>query len=61
MKKIGIIGSGALGQTLANCFLDKGYKVLMGTRNQYKLTNWKSQSGLNVLLGTIQKRPYLEN
>jgi predicted dinucleotide-binding enzyme len=45
MKKIGIIGSGIVGQTLANGFIKYGYEVMIGTRNVSKLTDWKKQAG----------------
>ena len=42
MKKIGIIGSGVVGTTLAEGFLEHGYQVTVGTRNVSKLEEWKS-------------------
>ena len=35
-KKIGIIGSGIVGQTLANGFLKHGYEVMIGTNTPAK-------------------------
>ncbi|MFL9481214.1 NADPH-dependent F420 reductase [Chitinophagaceae bacterium LWZ2-11] len=34
--KVGIIGSGIVGQTLAKAFLAEGHEVMIGTRNVYK-------------------------
>lgn len=34
--KVGIIGSGIVGQVLANAFLSEGHKVVLGTRNPDK-------------------------
>ncbi len=34
--KIGIIGSGEVGQTLATAFLKEGHEVMLGTRNTSK-------------------------
>ncbi len=34
--KAGILGSGAVGQTLAEAFLNEGYEVMLGTRNTSK-------------------------
>jgi 8-hydroxy-5-deazaflavin:NADPH oxidoreductase len=34
--KVGIIGSGAVGQTLAKAFKEEGYEVMLGTRNTSK-------------------------
>lgn len=42
MKKIGIIGSGIVGTTLADGFLKYGYEVMVGTRTVSKLAEWKS-------------------
>ena len=41
MKKIGIIGSGVVGQTLANGFIKHGYQVMIGSRDTSKLNEWK--------------------
>lgn len=40
MKKIGIIGSGAVGQVLAAGFIKHGYEVTIGTRDTAKLNAW---------------------
>lgn len=42
MKKIGILGSGSAGQSLAAGFLRHGYDVMIGTRTASKLDNWKA-------------------
>jgi predicted dinucleotide-binding enzyme len=42
MKKIGIIGSGDVGKSLANGFIQSGYDVMIGTGNPGKLTEWKN-------------------
>lgn len=43
MKKIGIIGSGVVGTTLADGFLKYGFQVMVGTRTLSKLDDWKSE------------------
>lgn len=43
-KKIGILGSGAVGKSLATGLLANGYEVMIGTRNQDKLADWLSQN-----------------
>ena len=50
--KIGIIGSGVVGQTLATGFLTEGHEVMLGTRNpgkeevkKWKQNNPKGQTG----------------
>ncbi len=52
MKKIGIIGSGVVGTTLADGFLKYGFQVLVGTRTISKLNEWKSKRE-KVLTGTF--------
>lgn len=44
MKKIGILGSGIVGQVLASGFLKHGYEVMIGTRDQEKLNDWKQKN-----------------
>lgn len=41
MKKIAILGSGIVGQTLALGFQTHGYPVVMGTQNPDKKIDWK--------------------
>jgi predicted dinucleotide-binding enzyme len=53
MKNIGIIGSGIVGQTLANGFIKHGYKVMIGTRTVSKLDAWKKSAGGNGLIGSF--------
>ncbi len=55
MKKIGIIGSGTVGQTLANGFLKHGYQVMIGTRDKNKLNEWKSKAGANAQTGSFSE------
>lgn len=44
--KIGIIGSGAVGQVLGKAFLTEGYDVMLGTRNTSKeeVVKWKEEN-----------------
>jgi predicted dinucleotide-binding enzyme len=44
MKKIGIIGSGPVGKTLATGFLKYGYEVMIGSRDPSKLNDWKDKN-----------------
>ena len=53
-KKIGIIGSGSVGQTLASGFLKYGYKVMIGSRDLSKLSEWKSVSGVDGSIGSFE-------
>jgi predicted dinucleotide-binding enzyme len=42
--KIGVLGSGAVGQTLASGFLKHGHEVTVGTRDRTKLDDWAMQN-----------------
>ena len=44
MKKVGVIGSGIVGQVLASGFLKHGYDVMLGSRDVSKLSDWKSKN-----------------
>ena len=52
-KKIGIIGSGIVGQTLASGFLKYGYKVMIGSRDLTKLADWKSEANEGGAIGSF--------
>lgn len=43
-KKIGILGSGIVGQTLATGFIKHGHEVVIGTEHPEKLEDWKSKN-----------------
>lgn len=53
--KIGILGSGDVGQALANGFLKFGYEVKIGTRDELKLADWKAKAGSKASTGTFQE------
>ncbi|RIW16356.1 DNA-binding protein [Algoriphagus lacus] len=53
MKKIGVLGSGAMGRALAEGFEKHGYSVMLGTDHPNKLSNW--QSGVNGKVGSFQR------
>jgi len=53
MKKIGILGSGAVGQALANGFLKYDCQVKIGTGNTGKLAAWKSKGGEHASVGSF--------
>ncbi|MGA9670534.1 MAG: NAD(P)-binding domain-containing protein [Terracidiphilus sp.] len=42
--KIGILGSGTVGETLASGFLKHGYQVMVGSRTPGKLADWAAQN-----------------
>ena len=43
--KVGVIGSGSVGKTLAAGFAKHGYDVMMGSREAGKLADWKGKKG----------------
>jgi len=53
MKKIAVLGSGVVGQTLADGFLHHGYEVVRGTREPAKLADWKAQAGAKASVATF--------
>jgi predicted dinucleotide-binding enzyme len=55
MKKIGILGSGAVAKTLGSGFIKHGYKVKLGTRDASKLTEWQANAGDNASLGSFEE------
>ncbi len=54
-QKIGIIGSGSVGQTLASGFLKFGYEVMIGSRDVSKLSEWKSSAGESGSIGSFEE------
>jgi 8-hydroxy-5-deazaflavin:NADPH oxidoreductase len=48
MQRIGIIGSGAVGQTLARGFKTHGYDVRIGSRTPAKLGDFSSTTGISA-------------
>lgn len=54
-KKIGIIGSGTVAQTLGAGFLKHGYEVQLGTRDASKLTEWQNGDGKGARVGSFDE------
>ena len=54
-KKIGVIGSGSVGQALATGFLKYGYEVMVGSRDVSKLDEWKSGDGKSGSVGSFDE------
>jgi predicted dinucleotide-binding enzyme len=52
--KIGILGSGQVGQTLATGFLRLGHEVMVGTRDPEKLSTWQV-SNAGIKLGSFEE------
>ncbi|MDJ0646500.1 MAG: NAD(P)-binding domain-containing protein [Flavobacteriaceae bacterium] len=61
MKKVGILGSGVVGQTLGNGFLKHGYEVMIGTRDPNKLAEWKSNAGQQASIGSFKETVQFSN
>ncbi len=51
--RVGVIGSGIVGQTLADGFLKHGHEVLRGSRDVAKLAAWKAGAGPRARTGTF--------
>jgi 8-hydroxy-5-deazaflavin:NADPH oxidoreductase len=52
-KKIGIIGSGSVAQTLASGFLRHGHEVKMGSREPQKLAEFSAKNGGKIAIGSF--------
>jgi hypothetical protein len=55
VHRIGVIGSGPVGQVLADGFLKHGYEVMRGSRESGKLADWKQKSGGRASIGTFEE------
>jgi hypothetical protein len=53
--KIGVIGTGDVGDTLANGFLKHGHGVVRGTRDPAKLSEWAKTAGARGSVGTMEE------
>jgi 8-hydroxy-5-deazaflavin:NADPH oxidoreductase len=51
--KIGVLGSGPAGQTLATGFLDKGHPIMIGSRDPAKLEGWLRHAGPGAQVGSF--------
>jgi predicted dinucleotide-binding enzyme len=52
-KKIGVLGTGNVGDTLANGLLKYGYEVMRGSREPQKLDAWKEKAGPRASIGSL--------
>lgn len=55
ISKVGVLGTGQVGDTLANGFLKHGYEVKRGTREPSKLAEWKAKAGPRGAVGTVEE------
>lgn len=53
--KVGILGSGAVGQTLARAFKSEGYEVMIGTRNTSKQNVVQFNNEARIDVGTFDE------
>jgi 8-hydroxy-5-deazaflavin:NADPH oxidoreductase len=53
--KVGILGSGVVGQSLARGFLKSGYEVMIGTRDKGKLSDWLKKAGKKASAGSFRE------
>jgi hypothetical protein len=53
MKKIAVLGSGQVGEVLANGLLKYGYEVMRGSRDPKKIAEWKAGAGPRAEVGTF--------
>jgi len=51
--KVGILGSGIVGQTLGSGFLKFGHQVKIGTSNTNKLNDWLNKAGTSASAGSF--------
>jgi predicted dinucleotide-binding enzyme len=52
-RRVGIIGSGVVGQTLANGFIRHGYEVMIGTHNRTKHDELRQKTHGRAQIGTF--------
>ena len=53
MKRIGVLGTGAVGTVLSDGFLRHGYEVTRGSREPAKLADWLAKAGSRARTGTF--------
>lgn len=51
--KVAVLGSGTVGEVLANGFLKHGYEVVRGSRDPGKLADWRAQAGARAAAATF--------
>lgn len=53
IHNIGVLGSGQVGEVLANGFLKYGHGVMRGTREKSKLAVWQEKAGARAQIGSF--------
>lgn len=54
-RRVGVLGTGQVGETLAKGFLDHGHEVKRGSRDPAKLDGWTAASGSRASAGTFEE------
>lgn len=54
-KKISVLGSGTVGEVLADGFLKHGYSVMRASREPAKLKDWQNKAGSNAFVGNFKE------
>jgi predicted dinucleotide-binding enzyme len=54
-KKVGVIGSGVVGQVLATGFAKHGFETMIGSRSPEKLAEWAADTSPSVATGTVEE------
>lgn len=54
-KRIGVIGSGAVGQVLASGFVRHGFQAMIGARDPAKVRDWAAAAGPLAGTGTVEE------
>src|ERR1041385_4094977 len=53
MSKVAVLGSGPVGERLADGFLKHGHDVMRGSRDPAKLADWQTKAGAKAQTGTF--------
>lgn len=53
MAKVAVLGTGVVGQVLADGFLEHGDEVVRGSRTPEKLAEWQAKAGPRASIGTF--------
>ncbi len=55
MKKVGVLGSGIVGKTLAAGFIKTGHDVMIGTSDPSKLRDWLLKEGAGAQISSFEE------
>jgi len=54
---VAVLGTGVVGEVLANGFLKHGYEVMRASRDPQKLSEWKAKSGPKASVDVSDRSP----